>query len=83
MEIIDIRPEAGGNTLARFDVQLRGMRLFNLRLVDGPSGLRVFAPSAFGSPVVTFTQDAATALIAIATKALGDMTNDRNRKNAA
>lgn len=79
MEIIEIRPESGGNTLARFDVQLRGMRLFNLRLSDGPNGLRVFAPSAFGSPVVTFTQDAATALIALATNSLGEISNGHKR----
>lgn len=81
MEIIEIRPEKGGNTLARFDVQLRGMRLYNLRLSNGHNGLRVFAPSAFGSPVVTFTADAAASLIALATKALGEI--DRNDKRAA
>lgn len=68
MHIISIRPERpGGNTLARFDVQLDGMRLFNLALKRTGSGLRVFAPSAFGGAVVTFTPETSAALVALAT----------------
>lgn len=68
MEIISIRPErSGGNTIARFDVQLDGMRLFNLALKRTGSGLRVFAPSAFGGAVATFTPETSAALIALAT----------------
>ncbi|MCO5156124.1 MAG: hypothetical protein M9945_05110 [Aquamicrobium sp.] len=68
MHIISIRPErSGGNTLARFDVQLDGMRLFNLALKRTANGYRVFAPSAFGGAVVTFTPETSAALVALAT----------------
>ncbi|MBB4065475.1 hypothetical protein GGR23_002682, partial [Gellertiella hungarica] len=56
MKILAMRPAPpGGNALARFDVQLEGMRLFNLSLKKTGAGMRVFAPSAFGSAAVTFT----------------------------
>jgi len=68
LHIISIRPErSGGNTLARFDVQLDGMRLFNLALKQTANGYRVFAPSAFGGAVVTFTPETSAALVALAT----------------
>lgn len=75
MEIISIRPErSGGNTLARFDVQLEGMRLFNLALKRTASGYRVFSPSAFGGAVVTFTPETSAALVALAQ---GEIHHDR------
>jgi len=68
LRIISIRPEpSGGNIRARFDVQMDGVRLFNLTLKETGAGLRVFAPSAFGSAAVTFTPEIAAALIALAT----------------
>lgn len=68
MKILAIRPDpGGGNILARFDVQLDGMRLFNLSLKRTGAGLRVFAPSAFGSAAVTFTHEVSEALVALAT----------------
>jgi len=78
MEILAIRPVTGsGTTIARFDVQLDGMRLFNLALKRGPSGYRVFAPSAFGDAVVTFTPETAEALIGAA---IGEIaSNERQR----
>jgi len=77
MQILSIRPEGGaGNTVARFDVQLDGMRLYNIALKRGQAGYRVFAPSAFGIAVVTFTPETASALISAV---LGEITaNDRN-----
>lgn len=68
MKIISIRPAppGSGNTLCRFDVQLDGMRLHNVSLKRTGSGLRVFAPSAFGCAAVTFTPETAAALIALA-----------------
>jgi hypothetical protein len=48
MQILGIRPETGGRTLARFDLQLvEGVRLYNLKLMERPNGARrVFAPSS-------------------------------------
>lgn len=67
MRILDMRPKPpGGNTLARFDVQMDGMRLFNLTLKKTGAGIRVFAPSAFGSAAITFTPDVSEALVALA-----------------
>jgi len=80
LHIISIRPErSGGNTLARFDVQLDGMRLFNLALKQTANGYRVFAPSAFGGAVVTFTPETSAALVALAT---GEM-HQYDRQHAA
>lgn len=67
MKILSIRPDpGGGNVLARFDVQMDGMRLFNLSLKRTGAGLRVFAPSAFGSAAITFTPEISEALVALA-----------------
>lgn len=78
MHILDIRPEPSGrgNCLARFDVQLDGLRLFNVALKRTASGYRVFAPSAFGSAVATFTPEIASALTAAA---LGEIADERDR----
>lgn len=79
MQILSIRPEpGGGKTLARFDVQLDGMRFFNLTLKRTGAGLRVFAPSAFGSAAMTFTPEISEALVALA---IGEI--DLNEKRAA
>lgn len=76
MQIIQIRRQSpGGNTLARFDVQLDGMRLFNLALKQTGAGYRVFGPSAFGSSTVTFTHETSAALVALA---LGEMHLDQH-----
>ncbi|WP_197435899.1 hypothetical protein [Agrobacterium vitis] len=76
MKIISIRPDpGGGNTLARFDVQLDGMRLHNVALKKTASGYRVFAPSAFGAATVTFTPEIATALVEAA---IGEMPLGQN-----
>jgi hypothetical protein len=41
MQILGIRPETGGRTLARFDLQLvDGVRLYNLKLMERPNGAR-------------------------------------------
>lgn len=58
MHIMAIRPEpsGSGSTLARFDVQLTpDVRLYNLRLIQGPRGRRVHAPHALGGNVATFS----------------------------
>lgn len=78
MKIISIKPAppGSGNTLCRFDVQLDGMRLHNVSLKRTGSGLRVFAPSAFGCAAVTFTPEIAAELIALAT---GEITKNEYR----
>lgn len=76
MRILGMRPEpSGGNCIARFDVQLDGIRLFNLSLKKTGAGMRVFAPSAFGSASATFTHEFSQALIALA---LGEMAQNDN-----
>jgi len=78
MQIIALRPAppGRGNTIAHFDVQLNGLRLFNLALKKTAAGYRVFAPSAFGSSVATFTHETASALI---DAALGEMRRNEHR----
>ena len=80
MRVIEVRPSTGGGaTVARFDVQLEGMRLFNLALKHGPSGYRVFAPSAFGDAVATFTPETAEALISAA---IGEIASNESKRAA-
>lgn len=78
MEILAIRRESGGNTIARFDVALGDhVRMFNLKLIKGRSGLRVYAPSAYGSNVATFSTRLSDQMIAAVSAALGEeSTND-------
>lgn len=83
MHIISIRPEPPGrNAIARFDVQLDGMRLFNLALKHTASGYRVFAPSAFGSAAATFAPDVSEMLVRAARGALGEI-RQHDRQHAA
>jgi hypothetical protein len=79
MEVIDIRPQhGGGNTVALFDVQLgEHIKMFNLKLVRGRDGMRVYAPSAFGSNVAAFTVKLADQMIRAAMAALGEVTDER------
>lgn len=81
MHIISLRPAppGSGKLVARFDIQLDGMRLYNLSLKQTGVGLRVFAPSAFGSAAVTFTPEFASELIALAS---GEITANGTHKAA-
>ncbi|RVD40383.1 hypothetical protein EN858_21820 [Mesorhizobium sp. M4B.F.Ca.ET.215.01.1.1] len=77
LNILDIRPEppGSGSTLARFDLQLTPTcRLFNLKLVDGPRGVRAYAASAFGTNTATFHPDLADDIRRAALAALGEKT---------
>lgn len=79
MKILSLRrPFEGGNTIARFDVQLDGLRLYNIALKRTGAGLRVFAPSAFGAAAVTFTPETATAIIEAA---LGEIARGQTSAN--
>lgn len=76
-------PSGAGRTIAYVDAQLDGLRLFNLKLADGPNGRRIYAPSAFGCSVATFTPELASKLIHLASKALGDIVPHDRTCNAA
>lgn len=81
--ILAVRPTpvGAGRTIAHFDVQLTGeVRMFNLKLVRGHRGYRIYAPSAYGSSVATFSPDLSEQLIGAVEAALGEKpANDRNR----
>lgn len=86
MHILSIRPIplGVGNARARFDVELDdGLRLFNLKLAETPSGWRVFAPSAFGDATATFTRDMAAELVSAARTALGETIHNGPTAQAA
>lgn len=56
MQILAIRPAppGAGNVRARLDVELDdGVRLYQLKLVQGANGWRVYGPQQNGSTVVT------------------------------
>lgn len=75
--LVAIRPTpAGGKTIARFDVELvPGVRLFDLKLVRGERGYRVFGPSIGGGAAATFAPSIADTLAKLA---LGEVArNDR------
>lgn len=64
MQIISYRPaQEGGSAIARLDVEFDGIRINNLLLKQTKSGLRVFGPNVFGRAAVSFTPEAAAALI--------------------
>jgi hypothetical protein len=64
VQILSYRPaQEGGSAIARVDVEFDGIRLNNLLLKQTKSGLRVFGPNVFGRAAVSFTPEAAAALI--------------------
>ncbi|MGO7541848.1 hypothetical protein ACC680_25050 [Rhizobium ruizarguesonis] len=83
MHIISIRPETtGGNTLARFDVQLTpDIRMFGMKLVKTPRGHRVYPPNTSMNNVATFAPAFAESMICAALAALAGENLDRS--NAA
>lgn len=59
-------------TIAKFTVELDGVRLFGLQLRERPDGSRVtVAPNVGGRHSVTFRRDIAEQLTAAASNALG------------
>lgn len=57
MKILSIRPASpgGGKLLARFDLEMPdGVRLYDLKLVRGSTGPRVYGPALHGGAAVTF-----------------------------
>lgn len=73
MKIIQIHPApaGAGKTLARFDAELiDGIKAYDLKLVRGSMGLRVYGPSIHGGAAVTFTPAVADALATLAAEAV-------------
>ncbi|MCM5691441.1 hypothetical protein M8037_22205 [Sinorhizobium meliloti] len=85
MQILDIRPEpGGGNTIARFDVQLTpDIRMFGLKLVKTPRGHRVYPPHTSTNNVATFAPPFAEKLIRAALAALSGEAENNDRSSAA
>lgn len=57
MKILSIRPASpgGGKLIARFDMEMPdGIRLYDLKLVRGSTGPRVYGPALYGGAAVTF-----------------------------
>lgn len=57
MRILSIRPAppGGGKLIARFDIEMPdGIRLYDLKLVHGSTGPRVYGPALHGGAAVTF-----------------------------
>lgn len=57
MKILHIRPAVpgGGKLIARFDIEMPdGIRLYDLKLVRGSTGPRVYGPALHGGAAVTF-----------------------------
>jgi len=77
MEILSIRPAPpGGKTLARFDAELSpGIRAYDLKLVKGSTGHRVYGPSLYGGAAVTLAPAIADALSILALEAVAQNEN--------
>ncbi|APO75108.1 hypothetical protein AM571_CH02299 [Rhizobium etli 8C-3] len=81
MEIHNLRPAAGRNERAIFDVQIGPhLRLYSLTLKEGPDGrLRTFAPKAFGKHAASFHPELAQQITNAAVAAMnGGAASDRS-----
>ncbi|WLS03102.1 hypothetical protein [Shinella oryzae] len=78
MHILQIRRQPpGGKTLARFDIELvPGVKLYDLKLIRGERGYRVFGPSIGGGAAATFAPAVADQLVQLA---LGDVSHNDDR----
>lgn len=78
MRILSIRRDpGGGNTVARFDVQLTpDVRMFGLKLVRTPRGHRVYPPHSNVNNVATFAPAFAESLVRAALAALSGEARD-------
>ncbi|MFC3164961.1 hypothetical protein [Ciceribacter thiooxidans] len=83
MEIHNLRPAAGRNERALFDVQIGPhLRLFSLVLKEGPDGrLRTFAPKAFGKHAASFHPELAQQITDAAVAVMeGKAANDHHNR---
>lgn len=73
MKILSIRPAppGSGKTLARFDAEIvEGIKAYDLKLVKGSTGPRVYGPSLYGGAAVTFSPAVADVLANLAMEAV-------------
>lgn len=79
MKIISIRPHSpGGKTVARFDAELaEGVKAFDLKLVRGENGLRVYGPSLYGGAAITFPPAVANRLAMLVMEAVAHGSDSR------
>lgn len=73
MKIISIRPAppGSGKTLARFDAEIvEGVKAYDLKLVQGATGPRVYGPSLYGGSAITFAPVVADVLANLALEAV-------------
>lgn len=81
IRVLSYRPLAPdkGNAIARMDIEFpSGVRMYHMKLVRTPKGLRVYSPSAYGTATATFPASMAEAIIQAAQPYLGEMTNGGN-----
>ncbi len=78
MQILSLRPvPPGGKTIARFDIELvPGVKLYDLKLIRGERGYRVFGPAIGGGAAATFAPAIADKLVELA---LGDVSHNASR----
>ncbi|MCW5706771.1 MAG: hypothetical protein KIT21_06260 [Shinella sp.] len=78
MRVLCIRPQSrGGKTVARFDAEIMpGVKLYDLKLIRGDRGFRVFGPSIGGGAAATFAPAIADQLVELA---LGEVARNANR----
>lgn len=81
MKILSIRPAPpGGKTVLRFDVEIMpGVKLYDLKLIRGDRGYRVFGPSIGGGAAATFAPAIADQLVELV---LGDVSHNDHQKAA-
>ncbi len=74
MRVLNIRRHPpGGKALACFDVETdNGIRFYELKLTNGPNGLRVYGPRADYGAAVTFPRPVVDNLVALAREALAN-----------
>lgn len=80
MRIFNIRPAPpGGKNIARFDAELvEGIKAYDLRLVHGSNGLRVYGPSHNGGEAVTFSPAVADVISKVAVEAVAQYESDQS-----
>jgi len=77
MKILSIRPcPPGGRYIARFDAELPlGIKAYDLKMVRGPSGIRVYGPQFASGAAVTFPPAVADELAKLAMEAVAPYAN--------
>ncbi len=75
-------PGMSPNLLGFVDLQLSPeVRIYDLRVLRSPGGLRVHSASARGSKIVTFTPAISEEIARLAGEALGEIARNDNRQS--